>query len=189
MKILASWEFTRITWCYPCLCPCSSCCYRSAANATTYGACHLFITTNQRTHPHKTDSTRARGGAKADLAVALEMEMELELRLDAVHAISAIKPRRIESHWNWRGITGGGEAHRCNKVLNHWSDINPKLWHTLSMQKENQSKANQSEPHMLRLSTPKRIRFVSAPTTTGTTIELGGPLSICLTSHQLMKAQ
>lgn len=82
----------------------------SAANATTYGACHLFITTNQRTHPHKTDSTRARGGPKADLAVALEMEMELELRLDAVHAISAIKPRRVESHWNWRGMTGGGEG-------------------------------------------------------------------------------
>lgn len=37
----------------------------SFSAATTYEACHLFITTNQRTHPHKTDSTRARGGPRS----------------------------------------------------------------------------------------------------------------------------
>jgi len=91
---------------------------------TTYIGCHLFITTNQRTHPHKTNSTRARGGPWSDL----------ELAPFAVHAISAIKPPRVESLGEKRkaGLL-------CNKVLNHWRDINPKLWHTLSMHQQQQA--------------------------------------------------
>lgn len=103
--------------------------------------------------------------------------------------LSPVGSNRIGIGVAWQGgAMRQARSRRCNKVLNHWGDINPKLWHTLSMQCR-KTKANQSEPHMLRLSTPKRISFVSAPTTTGPTIELGGPLSICLTSHQLMKAQ
>lgn len=73
-------------------------------------ATYLSQQISARTHTNRFD-TRPRWAPIAPeaylvLALHLELALALALRLDAVHAISAIKPRRVESHWNWRGWAG-----------------------------------------------------------------------------------
>jgi len=108
--------------------------------------CHLFITTNQCEHPHKTDSTRAQGGPPFSSPWGSTIQgssslstrsVQLRVESDRIGSGSAWA-WAFSSHLGWVALgsifffLGPG---LCNKVLNHWHDINPKLWHTLSMQK------------------------------------------------------